>query len=104
MSDPPGAIPAKRGCGVRQKGGLYAECAISPSGKPIEEFLFDPPIIVPAGFAVPTRGVVLVERAGIWHVVDRVGNEFYPSPADMAEEIKRFGLSRRIPTTSTSPS
>ncbi len=82
---------------MRQKGGLYVECVFGPSGQPIEAFLFDPPIIVPAGFTVPTRGVVLVERAGIWHVVDRVGNEFYPSPADMAEEIKRFGLSRRIP-------
>src|SRR5690349_15901507 len=97
MIEPPGAIPARRGCGVRQRGGVYFECGQSPGGRPVEDFLFDPPIVVPDGFRIPTRGVLLVEREGIWHVVDRVGNEFYPSPADMIEECRRYGLSRRLP-------
>ena len=97
-SPPPGALPAPRGCGTRVRGGVYGECGLGPNGRPIEEFLFDPPILVPKGLGVPTRGVLLVERAGIWHVVDRVGNEFYPSPADFLEEAKRMGVSRRFPS------
>ena len=71
MNSPPGAIPAQRGCGRRQKGGCYAECGLGPGGRPIEAFLFDPPILVPDGFNVPNRGVLLTERSGVWHIIDR---------------------------------
>jgi len=87
VNSPPGAIPGPRGCGkTRVRGGVYAEVGTGPGGRPIEEFLFDPPILIPAGFNVPNRGVLLTERNGVWHVVDRVGNEFYPCPADFVEE------------------
>ncbi len=46
MAEPPGAIPARRGCGVRQRGGVYFECGQSPGGRSVEDFLFDPPIVV----------------------------------------------------------
>lgn len=97
MNSPPGAIPVQRGCGRRQKGGCYAECGLGPGGRPIEAFLFDPPILVPDGFNVPNRGVLLTERGGVWHIIDRIGNEFYPSPADFVEESLRYGVSRRLP-------
>ncbi len=37
-------VPLERGCGMREKGGLYACCGTSPFGKPVEEFLIDPPL------------------------------------------------------------
>lgn len=99
MSDMVHAIPVVRGCGTRKQGGIYAECGLSPNGSPIETFLFDPPILVPADLRVPAIGVTTIERDGVTHIVDRVGMADYPNVADMVEEIRRFGLSRRIPST-----
>lgn len=87
-----------RGCGTRHKGGIYAESELSPFGVPIEECLFDPP--VPADLAelgVTPRGVTLIERDGVTHIVDYVGEESYPNVMDFVEEVRRFGLSRRLP-------
>jgi hypothetical protein len=87
----------ERGCGVREPGGIYFQVLLSKRGRPIEEFLFDPPLPV-GDLAVPDRGVLILERpdgSGIHDVYDRVGESGYPNVADMIEEIRRFGLSRR---------
>lgn len=87
-----------RGCGTRIANGMYATCGLSPAGRPIEYFLFDPPILdIPLG--VTPRGVQLVEHDGIWHVIDWVGSESYPNVADFVEETRELGLSRRLPST-----
>jgi hypothetical protein len=98
----------ERGCGVREPGGVYVESAACDKTlerlglircSPVEAFLFDPPLPVGA-VELPARGVALIERqdgSGVFDVWDRVGAEGYPNVADMVEEIKRFGLSRRIP-------
>jgi hypothetical protein len=89
--------PVERGCGSRQEGGIYIECGLSEWGEPLEKFILDPPVPVPVEFKLPTQGVGSFERNGIFHAADRIGAKFYPNAADFTEEVRRFGLSRRIP-------
>lgn len=93
-------MAVERGCGVRVKGGLYLECPLSPYGMPLEEFLVDPPVPIDVqSVGVTPIGVKLVERKGVWHVMDWVGSSFYNNVADYVEEVRRFGLSRRVAQT-----
>lgn len=89
--------PVKRGCGTRVEGGIYAECGLSETGAPLERFLFDPVVPVPADLTIPIQGVGTMTNGETTHVVDRVGVAFYPNASDFIEEVRRFGLSRRIP-------
>lgn len=89
-----------RGCGVsRTVGGVYAELPLGPNGQPVEHFLLDPPIIIdPEELGLSAVGVKLIEDAdGIWHVLDWVGSVYYPNVADMIEEVRHMGMSRRLP-------
>lgn len=89
-----------RGCGTRVAGGIYAECPLSPYGMDLEHFLCDPPVVIdPQEMGVTPVGVKLMERNGVWHVVDWVGSTHYPNTADFVEEVRNFGLSRRLPQT-----
>ncbi len=89
-----------RGCGTRVAGGIYAECPLSPYGMPLENFIVDPPIPIDTQeMGVTPVGVKLVERKGVWHIVDWVGSSHYPNVADFVEEVRRFGLSRRLSTS-----
>lgn len=94
-----GAIPVQRGCGFRMEGGVYWEVGLSENGKPLETFILCPPVrishIVQEGLRVAPQGVSLLERDGVWHVLDWVGSIFYPNVADFLEEARRFGVSRR---------
>ncbi len=86
---------AERGCGKRKKGGIYAECGLSPVGRPLEDFLIDPPIL--PNFDVPTLGMKPIQDPhGVVHLVDWVGEEHYPNVWDFIEEVRRMGLSRRV--------
>lgn len=86
-----------RGCGTRQKGGCYIEVPLSPHGVPLEMLLCDPPRPVdPTALGISPVGTHLIEVNGVYHVFDWVGSSHYPNVADMVEEIRRFGLSRRI--------
>lgn len=93
----------ERGCGKRQRGGIYIEAGrctgpITKRCRPVWDFLVDPPI-PSARLGIPNRGVMIRERpdgSGIFDVYDRVGEEFYPNAADFVEEVRRMGLSRRI--------
>jgi hypothetical protein len=96
------AIPVERGCGTRKRGGIYGECGLSPWGQPLEAFLMDPPVPVdPAGLGLSPIGVTLLNdpATGATHILDWVGEEHYPNVCDALEEIRRFGLSRRLPRT-----
>lgn len=87
-----------RGCGRRKPGGIYLETELSPFGKPIEDFLVDPPIPVDGDgweFLTPI-GQHLVQKENIWHIADWVGSEYYPNVLDFVLETEQFGLSRRI--------
>lgn len=84
----------ERGCGQRIEGGVYLESATSPFGVDLEEFLMDPPIPYDPDSKL---GVTLIEdEHGVTHVVDYVGSEHYPEAADVLEEGRTHGFSRRI--------
>ena len=97
-------IPAQGGpreCGPgRQEGHIYAECGFAPGGMPIEHFLIDcPQPVNPAHLGLSTQGVTLIERQGVWHIVDFVGESHYPFPSDFIEEARAIGISRKLPRT-----
>ena len=87
-----------RGCGAsRVQGGVYFECGMSPHGRPVEDFLLDPP--VPSTMTIAAQGVALIERGGVTYIVDIVGSCYYPNVADFVEEVRHLGVSRRLPQT-----
>lgn len=91
---------SERGCGKRTKGGIYAEVPLDPNGVPLEHFLLEPPVELDVEeLGLSPIGVKLFDRAGTTHVLDWIGEEYYPNVADMVEEIKHLGLSRRLPKT-----
>jgi hypothetical protein len=92
-------VAVKRGCGTRIENSVYWECGMGPDGQPIEHFLICPPRRVPEGLTLSSLGVQLLEVGGVTHVVDVVGQEYYPNVADFIEEVRRFGLSRKLPHT-----
>jgi hypothetical protein len=86
----------ERGCGKRQQGGTYLECGLTSSGgSPLEHFLVDPPIPYKTDHAVGVD--IVLGPDGLHHVVDHVGNSFYPWPTDVLEEGRLYGFSRRVP-------
>jgi len=106
--------PVPRGCGTRTSGSTYLTMGIpgipaaAPGGtggtKRIEDYLIDPPQPVPNWMNLAPLGSRLFARqdaAGnyVTHVADWVGSQHYPNVADAVEEIRRFGLSRKIAKT-----
>ncbi len=95
-----GARAVVRGCGTRTAGGIYAECGTSPFGQPVEFFLIDPPVRYSVmNIEIAAVGVKLLSRGGVSHIFDWVGAEHYENVVDFIEEVRRFGLSRRLPIT-----
>jgi len=93
----PSTTSTERGCGKRVPAGIYAETRLSPGGQPIETFIVDPPKRIDIdAWGLTARGAKLIEVGGVWHVFDIVGCEHYPYVADMVEEIRRKGASRRL--------
>lgn len=84
----------ERGCGRRKPGGLYAVLPRSPAGHPLEEFLQCPPQRL--GFDAPVQGQLAIRRGKTLHLLDWIGSAYYPNVADFLEEVRRFGLSRRL--------
>jgi hypothetical protein len=86
----------KRQCGYRKKGGVYLTVLTSEDGAPIEYLLIDPPQPVDLdALGIVPRGVHLIEKEGIWHVFDVVGQDNYPNVCDLLEEGRVLGFSRR---------
>ena len=93
------AIGGKRLCGNgRILGGWYLECALSAHGqRPLDHFLVDYPMLLPASISVNPLGVTLwKDQEGVTHVVDHVGQQSYPFVPDFWEEARRMGFSRKI--------
>lgn len=82
-----------RGCGQRIAGGIYFECNLSPDGLPLEHFLYCPPPPVPEEWNLSPISTRLIGE----HVVDWIGESHYPNVLDYLEEVRRFGLSGRMP-------
>lgn len=92
-----------RGCGTRESGGLYLSTQLSPVGKPVWSFLIDPPWPWERG---EFQGVIVApQQPQGWEGTDRVllldmvSKHDYPTVACFVEEVRRLGLSRRIPVT-----
>ena len=85
-----------RGCGTRTSGGIYLECGTGYGGRPLEAFLSDPPIPMTCDSKV---GVELIERGGVVHILDWIGEQNYPHAADFLEEGRKLGFSQRISKT-----
>ena len=83
-----------RGCGRRKAGGLYAVLPSSPHGSPLEDFLQCPPKRL--SFDAPVQGQLPIIKGTTLHLLDWVGGAYYPNVADFLEEVRRFGLSRRL--------
>src|SRR5205823_10861684 len=100
-SRPPVTSGARRGCGYRQPGRAYFAVPLAPGGRPVEEFLIDPPVVIEdaARLGLTSVGMGVFERDGVTHVVDIVGREHYPTVAAFVDEARRLGVSRRAPRT-----
>jgi hypothetical protein len=106
--DFPKADPVPRGCGEREPGGVYAESGLSPKGRPLEEFLFDPPLPIPEGLDLINKpqlwqrmlasGELALdeEELPIFDLLIWVGEEHYKYCPDYLEETRRWGSSRRL--------
>jgi hypothetical protein len=95
------ATIVERGCGERKAGGLYVECGLGPDGKPIEYFLVDSPLPLPAGLGerelINKPQLWCDDRTGLYHLVIWVGREHYPHAWDYITEVSQYGASRRLP-------
>jgi hypothetical protein len=108
FGDFPKADPVERGCGEREPGGVYAESGLSPWGRPLEEFLLDPPLPLPDGLdlvnkpqlwqrMLPSGEPALDEQGQPIHdLLIWVGAEHYEYVPDFLEEVRRYGASRRL--------
>jgi hypothetical protein len=106
--DFPKADLVPRGCGDREPGGVYAECGLSSRGRPLEEFLIDPPLAIPPGLDLVNKPQTWQrmlssnepalgwEGLPIFDLLIWVGQEHYPYVPDYLEEVIRFGASRRL--------
>lgn len=85
---------AVRGCGSRQKGGVYLCHGMSEFGSPIEDFILDPVIEWKGEWQ---RGYKIVPSAsGHNNVVIFVGESFYKCLWDYVEETRWLGASRKV--------
>lgn len=88
-----------RACGNRVAGGVYLEAGLGPRGHPVDEFICDPPRPVDENaLGMSARGMSYIEFADRTWVFDHVGRD-YPNAADIIEEGKQQGFSRRIQST-----
>lgn len=90
--------PNGRGCGQRTSSVTYVCCGQSPFGRPIDEFVIDPPIPWPGK---TQRGTKIMPRNpkdpdGTKDLVVFVGKQYYPFFWDFIEETKRYGASRKV--------
>jgi len=107
--DFPRANPDERGCGLREPGGVYAECGFSPYGSPLERFVFDPPLPPPDNIDLankprlwqrvhPVTGEMELDDQDrpIWDLLIHIGAQHYPFAPDYYKETERLGASRRL--------
>lgn len=104
-------VSPSRECGEREEGHIYGEVGAGPGGRPFEEFLIDPPIVLgpaPEGvpalpFTISAQGVALRQLREVegapFHIFDLVGQSNYPNAWDIIAEGIKGGFSRKFPST-----
>lgn len=85
-----------RGCGDRKTDSIYFESRLSIKGEPIENFIIDPPIDCEKKGIKWSRSYQIFKKDGVNHLIDWIGEEYYPSPWDFIEECRIKGMSRRV--------
>lgn len=97
-----------RGCGSRVNGAVYLVVNTGRGGERLDYFtICQPthevvltegakPVPIDVAFQLTPKGVKLVERDGVTHVLDWVGSENYPNVLDFWYEAWRHGVSRRV--------
>lgn len=99
-------IPQERGCGDRADGGLYLCVGTSPHGRPVEDFLIDPPLAWAGGVIRSPYLVPQIDGFGnavydggrpVMDVFMWTGAQYYPFVPDFVEETRNLGVSKRIP-------
>lgn len=95
----------RRGCGYRIAGGVYATYGVNPNpdlrdNAPTAPFVMRDPILVdPATLGISPVGVTMVQRNGVWHLIDWIGEQHYPTVREFLAEAEMIGVSRRVPRT-----
>lgn len=95
---------SERACGTRVQDGIYIEVPTRPYGRPLGDFLVDPPTNI-ADWKISSRGMHFFQRPDdqtgemVYHLLDVVGRKYYPNVADFIEEAKVLGISRRVQST-----
>lgn len=87
---------SERGCGQRKTDSIYFESRLSIKGEPIENFIIDPPIDCEKKGIKWSRSYQIFQKDGVNHLIDWIGEEYYPSPWDFIEEARIKGMSRRV--------
>lgn len=91
------AIAVERGCGTRTVGSVYCELGMGPGGMPLENFLICPPqVIDPEALGLSSIGTKIIPYGDRYHIWDMIGKRDYPNVADYLEEVRRFGVSRKL--------
>jgi hypothetical protein len=90
----PSSLSPERGCGYRTQGGLYLEVPLSPFGRPVEDFLICEPI--QPTFDLPVQGQLPFWKRDTLHLLDWIGQCFYPNVADWIEETRVLGVSSKV--------
>jgi hypothetical protein len=95
------APASERECGEREPGKAYVEVGTSDGGAEIENFFIDSPVPVPDGLSLSVRGMNVLQLVpgGPFHLIDVVGQNNYPNAADILEEGRSLGFSRKIQRT-----
>jgi hypothetical protein len=101
-------------CGAtRVAGGIYWEFgrwiaiqSVNPETRSLvrderlQMLVLDPPVEIDvAAIGLTAIDVKMIERNGVYHILDWVGENHYPNVADFVEEAIAIGVSRRIPST-----
>lgn len=82
-----------RGCGTRKEGGAYLCLGVGPGGTlKVEDLVKDP--ATPWEFEFSRAPKIINNNVYMW-----VSANDYPSPWDFVEEMRLFGLSRRVSAT-----
>jgi hypothetical protein len=108
-------MPARLCGATRVAGGLYWESHPNwgpvPSSIPISLaaeamrqrmnlLVLDPPVEIDVeAIGLQAVGMKMIERNGVYHLLDWVGENHYPNVADFVEEALQLGVSRRVAAT-----
>lgn len=86
-----------RGCGYRIAGGIYWEWHADVDVPVIDGMVLDEPIMLDTeALGLTPIAPKLIQRNGVWHVLDWVGEQHYPTVDHFIDEARQRGVSRRL--------